>query len=285
MDLEFLLTEELQQEFLEYLKEDPEFQNLNEDVLNEGKLLKKINNEACIMKDYSTLFEDAINEYTAVKMKDNPSRETRRLSQDEASRMSTKDKFEARFGSKGTGHKRDLEVAVDKNHHDAEPGSGTTKIERSEVQVDSPSAARGKSEAHRTVNRSGKYTTEPDSQVRLQRSLDNKRSQWRSTFKRKDGKITRDFAYTEDDIEGLTDDYVNKLNKERVKKGLKPVTLKRSKRGKGRVRDLQHVNESFSDYDLYLILQENGYETSSENLEIFKEGLLSGHFDIEFDFE
>ena len=37
MELDLLLTEELQREFLEYLKEDPEFEIIDEEILNEGK--------------------------------------------------------------------------------------------------------------------------------------------------------------------------------------------------------------------------------------------------------
>lgn len=42
MELELILEEQLYLEFLEFLREDPEFQNLNEDMLNEGKILDKI---------------------------------------------------------------------------------------------------------------------------------------------------------------------------------------------------------------------------------------------------
>lgn len=40
------------------------------------------------------------------------------------------------------------------------------------------------------------------------------------------------------------------------------------------------TNESFSDYELYQILEENGYETDEENLNILKEGLESNTIEI-----
>ena len=40
------------------------------------------------------------------------------------------------------------------------------------------------------------------------------------------------------------------------------------------------VVESFSDYELYQLLEMEGYETTNENLEILKEGLYSGEIEI-----
>lgn len=38
------------------------------------------------------------------------------------------------------------------------------------------------------------------------------------------------------------------------------------------------IQESFSDYELYQILEENGYTTTEKNLSILKEGLDSGKY-------
>ena len=47
--------------------------------------------------------------------------------------------------------------------------------------------------------------------------------------------------------------------------------------------DRKSVNESFSDYELYQILENSGYETSEENLSILKEGLTSGEYYIDLE--
>ena len=41
------------------------------------------------------------------------------------------------------------------------------------------------------------------------------------------------------------------------------------------------IKESYSDYELYKILDENGYTTTEKNLAILKEGLSTGKYEIE----
>lgn len=43
----------------------------------------------------------------------------------------------------------------------------------------------------------------------------------------------------------------------------------------------KYIKESVSDYELYQILESNGYATSNSNLEILKEGLESGRYYLE----
>lgn len=77
-NLEILLTEELQQEFLEYLKEDPEFsglESLNEEVLTEGKLLNKIRWKLALFS-LRFLRESSINDFLRAYYSDKDGKET-----------------------------------------------------------------------------------------------------------------------------------------------------------------------------------------------------------------
>jgi len=42
-----------------------------------------------------------------------------------------------------------------------------------------------------------------------------------------------------------------------------------------------NITESYSDYKLYQILEENGFTTTEKNLELLKEGLKSGKYSLE----
>ena len=77
-NLELILTEELQQEFLEYLKEDPEFEcleSLNEEVLTEGKLLNKIRWKLALFS-LRFLKESSINDFLRAYYSDKDGKET-----------------------------------------------------------------------------------------------------------------------------------------------------------------------------------------------------------------
>ena len=45
--------------------------------------------------------------------------------------------------------------------------------------------------------------------------------------------------------------------------------------------NVQKLKESYSDYELYQILESNGYTTTRENLSILKEGIESGKYIID----
>lgn len=77
-NLELILTEELQQEFLDYLKEDPEFEcleSLNEEVLTEGKLLNKIRWKLALFS-LRFLKESSISDFLRAYYSDKDGKET-----------------------------------------------------------------------------------------------------------------------------------------------------------------------------------------------------------------
>lgn len=231
--------------------------------------------------------EDILFEYKSVNSKKNPRREHHVHSVNELAGKSAKEKFEARFGPGGKGHPRSGLLAVASKEKKGTRSSGSTSSSKksSIIVKDKLYIPTEQSESKRILHKTGKNVTAPDSQERSQKTLDQKRSNWRRTFKTENGVPTKEPAFSEGDIENMTSDYIDKLNNARKEKGLEPLQLRRSTRRKGTVRDkhLTNVNAGyeFSDYELYRILESNGYITTETNLEILKEGLESGKYLIE----